>query len=277
MLITLEDHFSTPMDRGWIPAPRGLRTATIRHLDDRVGFSVDGGLLDLDQVRLDHMDKAGIDYQVISLTSPGAQGCPADLAVSLARDANDRLHDAVKRHPTRFGAFAALPTVDAAASVKELERCITQLGFLGACVNGHTRGEFLDGEQYWPMFEACEALGVPFYLHPTQPPAAVMQSLFQGPVEPFSRAAWGFSIEAGTHFLRLVMAGIFDRFPRLTMILGHLGEGLGAAVPPQVVSVARKPLSMAFEEIAAGKIVATEVYVGEIVVHVLESPISLGD
>lgn len=225
-VISLEDHFSTPLDRASIPAPKGLRASTLQHLDDRVGFSVDGGLMDLGAMRLEHMDRAGIDFQVISLTSPGAQGCPADKAVVLARDANDRLHEAVKAHPTRFGGFAALPTVDAEASVKELERCVTELGFLGACVNGHTRGEFLDAPKYWPLFEACEALGVPFYLHPTQPPAAVMASLFQGPVEPFSRAAWGFSMEAGTHFLRLVMSGVFDRFPKLTMILGHLGEGI---------------------------------------------------
>ena len=225
-VITLEDHFSTPMDRSLTPVPQGRRVSTLQHLDSRVGYSVDQGLLDLGPMRLEHMDRAGIDFQVISLTSPGAQLHEADKAVPLARDANDRLHEAIKQHPTRFGGFAALPTADPATSVRELERCVTQLGFKGACVNGHHRGAFLDDAKCWGIFEACEALGVPFYLHPTLPPAAVMQAFFQGPVEPFSRAAWGFSMECGTHFLRLAMAGVLDRFPKLTFILGHFGEGI---------------------------------------------------
>jgi predicted TIM-barrel fold metal-dependent hydrolase len=225
-VITLEDHFSTPRDRSLVPPATGVRAATRRHIDDRVGFSVDEGLLDLGPMRIEHMDRAGIDFQVISLTSPGAQLPPADIAVPLAREANDLLHEAIRKHPTRFGGFAALPTADPAASVKELERCVTKYGFKGACVNGHHRGEFLDDKKHWGLFEACEALGVPFYLHPTLPPQAVMDAFFQGPAQAFSRAAWGFAMECGTHFLRIAIAGVLDRFPKLTIILGHFGEGI---------------------------------------------------
>ena len=225
-VITIEDHFSTPMDRAAIPPAGGVRKQTMEDLDDRMGLSVDEGLLDLGPMRLAAMDAAGIDFQVISLTAPGAQGCdPAD-AVALARDANDRLHDAVKRHPQRFGAFAALPTAYPGDAAKELERCVQRCGFKGALINGHTRGEYLDDAKFWGIFECAEALGVPVYLHPTLPHPLVMKAYFEGALEPFSRAPWGFAIEAGTHFLRLVMAGIFDRFPKLTLILGHLGEGI---------------------------------------------------
>jgi predicted TIM-barrel fold metal-dependent hydrolase len=225
-VITLEDHFSTPMDRSLIPPAQGVRMQTLQHLDERVGYSVDRALLDIGKMRLAHMDANGVDFQVVSLTAPGAQAHEADKAVPLARDANDRLHEAVKAHPTRLGGFAALPTADPAASVKELERCVTQYGFKGALINGHTRGSFLDDKKYWGIFECAESLGVPVYLHPTLPTPAVMQAYFQGPVEPFARAAWGFSFEAGSHFLRIVTAGVLDRFPKLTMILGHLGEGI---------------------------------------------------
>ncbi len=225
-VITLEDHFATPMDRGLIAKPTGARARMLEQLDERVGYSIEDGLLDLGEMRLAHMDRAGIDFQVISLTQPGAQGYDAATAVPLARDANDRLHEAIKKHPTRFGGFATFATADPAESVKELERCVTKLGFKGALVSGSTRGEFLDDKKYWGIFECAEALGVPFYIHPGPPHPLAIKAYFEGPVDPMARAAWGFAIDAGTHFLRIAMAGVLDRFPRLTFILGHLGEGI---------------------------------------------------
>ncbi|MFM9971499.1 MAG: amidohydrolase family protein, partial [Burkholderiales bacterium] len=225
-VITLEDHFATPMDRSLIPKATGSRAAMLQQLDDRVGYSIEEGLLDLGELRLAHMDRAGIDYQVISLTQPGAQAYDAATAVPLARDANDRLAEACKKHPTRFGGFATLATPDPAECVKELERCVTKLGFKGALVSGSTHGEFLDDKKYWGMFECAEALDVPFYLHPGPPHPLAIKSYFEGPVDPMARAAWGFAIDAGTHFLRIAMAGVLDRFPKLTFILGHLGEGI---------------------------------------------------
>jgi predicted TIM-barrel fold metal-dependent hydrolase len=225
-VITLEDHFATPMDRGLIPKPAGARAAMLAQLDERVGYKIEEGLLDLGEMRLAHMDRAGIDFQVISLTQPGAQGYDAATAVPLARDANDRLHEACTKHPTRFGGFATIATPDPAEAVKELERCVTKLGFKGALISGSTRGEFLDEKKYWGIFECAEALGVPFYIHPGPPHPLAIKAYFEGPVDPMARAAWGFAIDAGTHFLRIAMAGVLDRFPKLTFILGHLGEGI---------------------------------------------------
>jgi predicted TIM-barrel fold metal-dependent hydrolase len=225
-IITLEDHYATPMDRALIPPPTPERAEFLKFIDERSGFSVSEALLDLGEIRLAHMDRCGIDYQVISLTHPNAQGYAPETAIPLARDANDRLHEACKRHPTRFGGFASLPTADPTAAVKELERCVTQLGFHGALVCGHTQGEFLDARRFWGIFECAEALGVPLYIHPGMPHPLAMQAYFQGPVEPMSRAPWGFAIDAGTQFLRIAMGGVLDRFPKLTIVLGHLGEGI---------------------------------------------------
>jgi predicted TIM-barrel fold metal-dependent hydrolase len=171
------------------------------------------------------MDAAGVDVQVLSHNQPGCQALDADRAVPLAREVNDLLFEAVKAHPDRFAGFAALPTADPAAAVKELDRAVTRLGFKGAMVNGHTRGSFLDDRKFWGIFECAQALGVPIYLHPSKPHPAVMQAYFGG-YDELALAAWGFGIDTGAHFLRLVFAGVFDAFPTLTFILGHLGEGL---------------------------------------------------
>jgi len=148
-----------------------------------------------------------------------------DIAVPLAKDANDRVAAAVKAHPSRFAGFATLPTSDPVAAAKELERAIKTLGFKGTMINSHTQGEYLDNKKYWPVLEAAAALDVPIYLHPREPHPAVMKAYFEG-FEDLSTAAWGFAMEACTHFLRLVMAGVFDAYPKLKFILGHLGEGL---------------------------------------------------
>jgi 2,3-dihydroxybenzoate decarboxylase len=147
----------------------------------------------------------------------------------MARDANDRAHAAVELHPDRFAAFAALPTADPDASAKELERCVAKLGFKGAMIHGHTQGTFLDDRKYWVIFEAAQALDVPIYLHPTLAHPDAMRSYFKG-YEELARAGWGFAIDTSCHFLRIVFAGVFDAYPRLKFILGHLGEGLPFAM-----------------------------------------------
>jgi predicted TIM-barrel fold metal-dependent hydrolase len=154
---------------------------------------------------------------------PGPQGLPADEAIAVARDANDRMADAVRNHPDRFAAFACLPTPDVAAAVKELERTV-KLGFKGAMINGHTNGEFLDDKKFWPVFEAAQALDVPVYLHPRDiPPKAAFY--FDGFPE-IATAACGFTIDTTIHFMRMVFGGVFEAFPKLKFLLGHLGEGL---------------------------------------------------
>ncbi len=220
-IIALEEHFILPREEQSLPpgAHRGSDREKI------LGFDVVAELLDLGASRIAAMDAAGIDLQVISHNQPGCQALDAGAAVPLAREVNDFLFEAVKRHPNRFAGLAALPTADPAASVKELDRAVTTLGFKGAMINGHTKGSFLDDKKYWPIFECAQALGVPIYLHPSVPHPAVTKAYFDGYPE-LALAAWGFGIDTGAHFLRLVFAGVFDAFPKLTFILGHLGEGL---------------------------------------------------
>ena len=148
-----------------------------------------------------------------------------EVAVALARVSNDLLFEAVKRHPGRFAGFATLPTPDPPAAAKELERCVKELAFCGAMVHGSSRGHFLDERPFWPILESAQALDVPIYLHPSTPPPAVLDAYYKEyPV--LSRAALGFGIDMAVQAARLVMSGAFDEFPRLKIILGHLGEGL---------------------------------------------------
>jgi predicted TIM-barrel fold metal-dependent hydrolase len=179
--------------------------------------------------RVAALDAAGIDLQVLSLTTPGAQAFEGELAVQIASDANDRMQAAIKAFPGRFEALAALPTAVPDAAVRELERTVKQLGFKGAMINSHTRGSFLDDQKYWPILERAQALDVPIYLHPSQPHPMLMDSYFKG-FEDLARPAWGFLVDASTHFLRLLFSGAFDAFPKLQIILGHLGEGLPFAM-----------------------------------------------
>lgn len=192
-------------------------------LNPEWGRFVDERIADLGDLRLAEMDAAGIDVQVLSLTSPGIQSIsdPAE-AVRTAITANDLVADAVRQHPDRFAAFAALPCQDPAAAVAELRRCVEQLGFVGALVNGHTGGVYLDDDRHLGLWEAAASMGVPIYLHPADPaaPFAVADGY------PLGEAALGWAFETGAQALRLVMAGTFERFPTATLIVGHMGENL---------------------------------------------------
>ncbi len=221
-VITLEEHFTSPLQTDKIKnQPRAVFKDRSAHL----GHDIEAELSDIGERRLAAMDAAGIDMQVLSLTQPGCETFDADVAISMARDANDLMYQAVKAHPTRFAAFAALPTPDPEAAVKEFERTIMKLGFRGAMINGHTRGSFLDDRKYWGIFDCAQAHDLPIYLHPAVPHSGLMQAYFQG-FEDLSRAAWGFAIDASVHFLRILFSGAFDEFPKLKIILGHMGEGL---------------------------------------------------
>jgi predicted TIM-barrel fold metal-dependent hydrolase len=220
-IIALEEHFILPREEQNLPP--GAHRGNDR--EKLLGFDVIAELLDLGKSRLAAMDAAGIDVQVLSHNQPGCQALDAKSAGLVAREVNDLLFEAVKAHPDRFAGLAALPTADPDAAAKELERAVTKLGFKGAMINGHTHGSFLDDKKFWGIFECAQALDVPIYLHPSRPHPAVMKAYFEG-YEELSLAAWGFGIDTGAHFLRLVFAGVFDVFPKLTFILGHLGEGL---------------------------------------------------
>jgi len=227
-VIAIEEHFITPMYREKVGANE-FRNFYLKSRGEQLGHDIVEQNSDLGAGRLAHMDAAGVDVQVLSFGSPGPQAFGAEVAIPMARDANDRLYQAIQKNPGRFAGFAALPTADPEAAAQELERCVSKLGFKGAMIHGHTRGSFLDERKYWTIFERAQALGVPIYLHPTLPHPEAVKAYFEG-YEELARAGWGFAVDTSCHFLRVVFAGVFDAYPRLRIILGHLGEGLPFAM-----------------------------------------------
>ena len=187
-------------------------------------------LYDLGALRLKEMDDAGVDIQVLSHGAPSTQKLGKDIAVELTRRVNDRLHQTIQANPTRFAGFAALPTADPAAAADELARCVGELGFKGAMLHGLQDGTtFLDDKRFWPIYARAETLGVPIYLHPGLPHAGVIEAYYKEYAKDFPqilRAGWGYTVETATLAIRLVLSGVFDKYPRLTFILGHLGETL---------------------------------------------------
>jgi 2,3-dihydroxybenzoate decarboxylase len=172
------------------------------------------------------MDASGIDVQVLSLVQPGSQDFDGAKALAISQDANDTMAESIRRYPGRFAGFATLPVSEPDVAAKELERCINKLGFKGALINGHQQGQFLDHKKFWPIFEAAESLDVPIYLHPRDPHPDAFKVYFAGGYEDLGSAAWGYAMDTCSHFLRIVFSGVFDAYPRLKFILGHLGEGL---------------------------------------------------
>lgn len=214
-VIALEEHFTAPA----LPVHGPGRKPEIR-----------ARLHDVSTGRLADMDAAGIDVQVLSASSPGTHLQAPEEAIATARGANDLLAEAVAARPDRFAGFALLPMPSPEAAAAELERCVTELGFKGAMVHGHVKGRFLDAEEFGVVFACAESLGVPIYLHPTPPTPTVFDAYFSGLPEQVASvlagAAWGWHAETGLHCLRLVVNGVFDRYPRLKMIIGHMGENI---------------------------------------------------
>lgn len=213
-IITLEEHFATAQ---YAHGEGGA-------FDPTFGEFVQRRITDIESVRLPEMDECGIDIQVLALTSPGIQG-ETDLATAKdgARSSNNAMAAVVAEHPTRFSAFAALPTQSGRAAAEELRRCVEELGFVGALVNGHTNDRYLDDAEYEPLWETLEELNVPLYIHPIFP--VISPSVLEGYPE-ITAAAWGWGFETGSHALRVILSGVFDRHPSANIILGHMGEGL---------------------------------------------------
>lgn len=180
-------------------------------------------LLDLDGERIDIMDKAGIEMQLLSLTSTGVQMMDADTANAVARSANDQLADAIGRHPGRYAGLASVAPQNPAAAALEVERAISKLKLNGIIINSHTDGRFLSDDKYWPILEAIESAGVPLYIHP-RCPGPLHAAAYR--TDHLEFATWGYAAETGLHALRLITGGIFDRFPELVVVLGHMGEGI---------------------------------------------------
>lgn len=198
-------------------------------MDAVAGPELKARLLDVGTQRLAAMDEAGIDVQVLSHTAPSTQKLPADIAVEVTRGVNDRLARIVAAHPQRFAAFAALPTANPERAADELARTTEMLGFKGAMLHGMSQGVFLDDKRFWPIFARAEALDVPIYIHPSVPHPSVIDAYYKEYAADFPillRAGWGYTVEAATQAIRLVLSGVFDAHPKLQIILGHLGEGL---------------------------------------------------
>ena len=218
MIIALEEHYFDPDWNNAIDA---------RYHTARPPSPLIKRMEDLGAGRIKDMDDAGIDIQVISHGPPGSQGVREAIAVAWSSAANDRLHAAIRNHPTRFAGFASLPAAHPQAAADELERAVTKLGFKGGMLHSLSEGPFLDDKRYWPIFDRAAALDVPLYIHPADPNPAVIEAYYgdYAKTHPmFIRAAWGFTFEAGTQAMRLVLSGLFDAHPGAKIILGHLGE-----------------------------------------------------
>ncbi|MFJ4651344.1 amidohydrolase family protein [Nocardia sp. NPDC088792] len=186
------------------------------------------GLLDLGDERLKAMDEVGMDVQVLSLTTPGLQRLTPAAAVPLQTEVNDVIAAAVRAHPDRLQGFATLATPAPAAAAAELGRAVTELGLCGAMVFGRTGDQHFDHPDYWPIFEAAEALRAPLYIHPQTPPAGVLNAYYSGFDEVvdavFGGPGIGWHYDVGIEITRMIIGGVFDRFPDLQVIVGHWGE-----------------------------------------------------
>ncbi len=196
--IALEEHFITEEFRSYM--------STILHVPD---YKETSALLDVGEGRLKEMDKNGIDMQVLSLVGPGVEPFDADDGTAMAKSVNDKLANVVKKHPKRFAGLATLAPQDPNAAVDELERAVKELGFKGAKINSNIRGEYLDDEKYWPIFEMAEKLDVPIYLHPKVPEYEVMKPYFKYPV--LVGPSWGFAADTCLCAMGLICSGVFDK------------------------------------------------------------------
>ena len=252
--ITLEEHFATP---GFLDGPgRELKDQALKYNSCRAIRLIEQ-LCDVGDKRLAEMDAAHIDMQVLSLTSPGTEQLEAAEATVLARDTNDYLADAIKKHPARLSGFASLPTAAPDKAAQELERRVGEQKFVGAVINGHNRGRYLDDTFFWPILECAEKLGAPIYLHPTPPPKPVIEASYSGfaplVTQMLAGPGWGWHIETAVHIIRLILGGVFDRFPKLQVVIGHMGEGLPFMfqrmdIMPRAVTKLQRPVSAYLRE-----------------------------
>jgi 2,3-dihydroxybenzoate decarboxylase len=215
--IALEEHFLSPgLIDIWRPTMSEVPAAATEKLFKQ--------LTDFGDLRLETMDKAGIARAVLSIAGPGVQSMrePAE-ATRKARESNDFLAKEIQKNPARYSGFAHIAVQDPKAAADELERCVRDLKFCGAMINGHTNGQYLDDPALYPFWERAEALGTVIYIHPIDPvtPAPVLNGTYG-----LRRSTWEWGFETGSHALRLVFAGLFDRFPKAKVALGHMGETL---------------------------------------------------
>jgi hypothetical protein len=225
-VVAIEEHWTTPeIDQALRAQPEGDPSLVLNDRGD-----IPARLLDIGDQRIEAMDAAGIDVQILSIAPPGAHGLPAGEAVALSRAANDRAAEAVRRHPARLRAMTTLPMPDPDAAVAELLRTADLPGHVGIMSYGRSGERPLDDPAYDELLATAAGLGRPVFLHPQIPPAAVRDASYRGfdPGLELSLATfgWGWHIEAGLAALRLIVRGTFDRHPDLQIVLGHWGEML---------------------------------------------------
>jgi 2,3-dihydroxybenzoate decarboxylase len=208
-IIAIEEHFTSPALRKVIPPRAG---------------PVQKKLDEMSTLFLKDMDEAGIDIAVLSENNPAAGNLDPEASVPTAKASNDFLHEQIRANPKRFKGFAALPLPDPKAAADELERGITKLGLLGAMIMGTSRGQFVDDKKFWPVFERAAKLDVPVYIHPSPIKPAIVEAFFHDHGAPLQGSPMGFGLETLTHTFRLITSGLFDQYPTLKIIVGHLGE-----------------------------------------------------
>jgi 2,3-dihydroxybenzoate decarboxylase len=214
--IAIEEHFDSPGT-----AQESYDGAIFAHFPVETTRKIQSIITDVDDGRIAAMDSDGIDFMVLSQTTPGVQiETDTAKATRIAREANDFLAERIQRHSARFGGFAHLALQDPAGAADELERCVRQLGFVGAMINGHTNGAYLDEDRFTPFWERVVALDVPVYLHPAD--SYDSPRVYRDRPE-ISGGVWAWNCETSAHALRLLMGGTFERYPA-TLILGHMGE-----------------------------------------------------
>lgn len=229
-VIALEEHFSVPDLVARIDPDAIRRRGYGKRTPPKDGPNPLELLPEIGAGRLQSMDEAGIDRQVLSNSGPGPDLVPGTEGIAIAREMNDYLAAAVAGDPDRFSGFAVLPMNSPEATAAELERAVTKLGFCGALINGTTEGRFLDHPAYDDLLATAVRLDVPIYIHPHLAPEAVRQAYYTdlptGTDRVLEAAGWGWHSETALHVLRLVMAGVLDKHPRLKLIIGHMGEML---------------------------------------------------
>ena len=224
-LIAVEEAWACPewMDEMHKLPATGLEADEVSafHVLSHIG-DIHARLVDMD-LRLKTMDEHGVDMHLLSLTAPGVQSFAPDLALRVARLTNDRLARIVRDNPRRYAALASVPPQDVPGAVAEIRRARRELGLNGIIINSHTRGEYLDDRKYWPIFEAAVETGAPVYIHP-RTPNPQMAPLFKDYA--LWGAIYGYGAETGLHLIRLISSGVFDAYPDLKVVIGHMGEGL---------------------------------------------------
>jgi predicted TIM-barrel fold metal-dependent hydrolase len=223
-LIAIEEHFLTPEIRAaWAASVIGQEGTGAFDMGE-----IETRLDDLGPQRLALMDESGVDVQVLSVTTPALHNLDPEPSVILAQQTNDLVAATVAKYPTRFQGFATLPTASPEHVAAELERSVTRLGLKGAMLCGRTRDKNLDHPDFRPMFKTAATLGVPLFIHPQIPQQAVRDVYYSGFGDPvdtaFAAFGLGWHYEAGIQFVRLVLAGVFDEYPSLQIVLGHWGE-----------------------------------------------------